>query len=1004
MSPSKDPAARQAAKPHRPPPASLPAFLSKLLPRNRPEQGGTSRAQADMGEHDSTYTGLGINPNELTHWNLPRETSRGTKALEAGIDARHRTPRNRSSHRRTSVHGDKKDVPHHPPSRPSADMARAHPAPSSNALESEPRATTRDKIIKALRAKEQRRKNRRDLIESGDWLGVQGADPNSGEFAVLTPTTTISTDATSPSAKKRLETLAREKKDAKLTYERLKMEEELEKERIAMGKDKSKLQKVQRAKEEARQKHDLPTWSKHRRRWSSAAEPDLSPIAQSPNSVNVGGNNSRNTAMAIRNFSRPSKTHELSGNSESAGQKPDHQQSSETVVRKPLPSQGSHELPVRPVEPFQSPDLPPVVDMPPPVDKSEKHFLWPRRRRMTDPGKLTKSHSLAVMNSSAGKSQDNLVSGSTGIPPLPRVPSPEERLDHFADLQIPDHHLHLAGLESMEKFELPPSNTRVVLPLRSILKTTTNSSQPPNPPRNPKPTPLAPGVATAISSQSKPTGTRKPRHVQRFSAPVRNPLSQTGTGKEAMTLPGVHVTATPARGHADLPAHAQVDPKLKPTKPHMSTDANHAATVTTGASAFTPTTTTTGSGPDRRNIPDKTQTCTYSLQQTMEHSTAIEETPVTLSSGNEKDQYAKPATITGNVQTSSQPSTPPRPSPSYELALETADHGTSSTGLAPLVTGTQMEAEAGPAADVPTASPSQTPLVSGQSVRNSLMDLVRKRLEEVGVSMPAVRQDQSPDEGRQETNGHVREGQIVEDQSSEPRLAKVRVRPAASQGRDWSRTIRDVPEQQLRHEETTLIQEAARIAMQRSRAREVYTMRDQSYSPRTPEAAMDGTVPLVPRTGLKRSKGVIQRENRAIEGHHVCDDVDIDSHSSEMDSPGRQYLSPQVDEEEGDKNGWTDEETEGFGVEESEKGTGRFRPDAVVAFASAFCITCVIVIQLGRMWWRAVRPVFDSRSAIWRRLREGAGTRRDLGVFVSAALFLVVVVGGMYTLTSAIIM
>jgi myosin heavy subunit len=136
-----------------------------------------------------------------------------------------------------------------------------------------------------LKVKEDIRRHRRSLKESGDWLGVQGADPYSGEFAVLTHTSTLSTDNTSPSARKRLEILSRKKTTAKLAYEEAKLEVETEKEMVSVEKGRLKLEKMNWAKEELRQQQqEFATWSQHKRQWSSAAEPNLGPIAQSAKS------------------------------------------------------------------------------------------------------------------------------------------------------------------------------------------------------------------------------------------------------------------------------------------------------------------------------------------------------------------------------------------------------------------------------------------------------------------------------------------------------------------------------------------------------------------------------------------------------------------------------------------------------------------------------------------------------------------------------------------------
>jgi hypothetical protein len=138
-----------------------------------------------------------------------------------------------------------------------------------------------------LKTKEDTRRRRRSLKESGDWLGVQGADPYSGQFDVLTPTDTLSTETTSPTTQKRLAGLSQKKKTAKIAYEHAKLEEEIEKEKVIVGKERSKLGRMERAKDKLRQQqHEFAIWNQHKRQWSSAAEPNLSPVPRSTTGCN----------------------------------------------------------------------------------------------------------------------------------------------------------------------------------------------------------------------------------------------------------------------------------------------------------------------------------------------------------------------------------------------------------------------------------------------------------------------------------------------------------------------------------------------------------------------------------------------------------------------------------------------------------------------------------------------------------------------------------------------
>lgn len=264
---------------------SFSGFFSRILPSNRPEQGGTARAHDITGETDSAYIDLGMDPNDLTEWNLARERTLGSQPSEpsAGYQQHRRGHSWNIPQVFTRLHDNTNQSPQVPQRTPSLDLARAprlKPAPQER--HEEPRPMTRTEISRMLKAKEESRRSRRSLKESGDWLGVQGADPYSGEFAVLTPTSTVSSETTPPFAKERLAELSRRQEDAKLAYDQAKLEAEEEREKVILRKGQSKIEKMERVKEKLRQKQrDLPTWSQHKRRWSSAAEPDLSPIPQS---------------------------------------------------------------------------------------------------------------------------------------------------------------------------------------------------------------------------------------------------------------------------------------------------------------------------------------------------------------------------------------------------------------------------------------------------------------------------------------------------------------------------------------------------------------------------------------------------------------------------------------------------------------------------------------------------------------------------------------------------
>lgn len=281
---------------------SLSNFISKLLPSHRAEQGGTARDPRATNDNESAYRDLGINPNDLTEWNLPQDAPFRPPRPEETVRSRLPIDHNRATNRGRPLTRDAVDHPSRIPKYASKSHFPWSPkslgehlalkdSSAARTLPSKLPPIATSEIHDALKAKEAIRRNRRSLKESGDWLGVQGADPYSGEFAVLTPTSTLSSDTTPLSAKYRLAELSERQRGAIAAYEEARLEEQVETERILLQKERAKLEKMEHAKEERRQlqQDKLPTWSQHRRRWSSVAEPGLSPIPQSLRSNKVGG-------------------------------------------------------------------------------------------------------------------------------------------------------------------------------------------------------------------------------------------------------------------------------------------------------------------------------------------------------------------------------------------------------------------------------------------------------------------------------------------------------------------------------------------------------------------------------------------------------------------------------------------------------------------------------------------------------------------------------------------
>lgn len=188
--------------------------------------------------------------------------------------------------------------------------------PASTALApTTTKPVVKPKAEELLRAKEQVRRQRRDLRASGDWLGVQGSDPVTGEPEVLTPldTPTASSSGSSSAARRLLEGLAGRRRNAEAELARAREQEEQGRLCVRDAREarhRAKLESIENRKEGVRARQRAASASaaldgdgdggedaggasegdvartlrQHGDQWSSLAEPNLSPIAQSVNS------------------------------------------------------------------------------------------------------------------------------------------------------------------------------------------------------------------------------------------------------------------------------------------------------------------------------------------------------------------------------------------------------------------------------------------------------------------------------------------------------------------------------------------------------------------------------------------------------------------------------------------------------------------------------------------------------------------------------------------------
>ncbi|CAK7203650.1 hypothetical protein SEUCBS139899_006388 [Sporothrix eucalyptigena] len=190
----------------------LPGFITKLFPSKKPERGGTLR------EHGSQAA-------------ISRRTTRNESSIR--IKAPGAWP---------SVTESKSTIY----CEPGPPVSTSHDAFRGDNLIPE---IPFQKKIEVHRL-------RKDLKDSGDYLGVQGINPETGQLDVLTPTTgsksTLSSNSTSA---------------------------------VPGGSVQSSMERYERGKDRLRRQQSLIRWRKDTGQWSSVAEPGLSPIAQSMSST-----------------------------------------------------------------------------------------------------------------------------------------------------------------------------------------------------------------------------------------------------------------------------------------------------------------------------------------------------------------------------------------------------------------------------------------------------------------------------------------------------------------------------------------------------------------------------------------------------------------------------------------------------------------------------------------------------------------------------------------------
>ncbi|KAI1402110.1 hypothetical protein F4819DRAFT_295861 [Hypoxylon fuscum] len=991
--------------------SSLTSFFNKILPSNRPEPGGThhtTNLSADNGD-------VVVNPDELTGWNIAKE-----KNPAYPISTSTAIP-DETNHRRvwswSPQKGDSRFVENLPRDR-SRGREQIPDAANHEALPRKSEALTRTEVRDLLKSKEETRKNRRSLKESGDWLGVQGADPYSGQYTVLTPTDTPSSETTTPSTRSKLAGLARKKKAAKLEYEQIRLVEEQEKDKAKLDKEQAKLNKIERVKEELRRQHQFAKWTQHKRHWSSAAEPNLSPIAQSIDSVALGSSETSSllfselptdtipsdieeTPTTIPNFSRPTRPpvsmHRLSSdNNTQLREQRRFDQSSETIIHNSPDATTEH---VSPTRPTSQPSGAHLNAAQPDVGrtKSEKHFLW-RRRRGTDPGKSGSNPARGFIMSMRAQ---NVTSNS-----IEHI-----HKDHFADLAIPDYHLHLLTPETVEAVE-PQSTSSDDSPLMTPnpnhhLRTTgenklamSSMTSLVHPKENGRIDSQDTNAATATSSQSKLKGIMRGPSIRRKLVPnLSSPTQTKETERHQASPPNFdELQDHTINGFSgDTPECKSPPPTSNPqgrisierAGTILSHTNNHIGRARRGSVSI-PTTTIIGCGPDQQNRlaslepklevqsnPPKPELKIRPKQidGQIDGVVEIEEILAAPTSIDRHERYTESIPVPEERRTPSPPTTPRSGSPNPTLVQETPETG--------IISDPDVTLEKKPPTRVSTPTTPRLCRIIQQNAETNRKEMSKeidtaKKAESTGTATPkptevkptevnpmevkgtGMQETEDPKVGRSCHDVTLARNRAASVQRPHPHLTSEELKETMPK-----ETMPKEPVLKEIAPKDIIVEEAARIAVLRSRAKEIVRNKSadrkaNKNSDRTPSPSKR----KISNSKLVESKHSLQqkrpRKRRPSEGGAG---TGIPSRPNEhiTRSKTRAQLKSIPEDAE--------------------------RPEETFKVVKACKTVYIVFLGLACTWWITVQPAFDQQSDLWRRKHRKESTWRDVGVFASAGVF-----------------
>lgn len=275
-------------------------WVRSVLPSQRAERGGTLRNQGFWEAEESkrpgsqrprrhvtdswqSRTSKTHGPDHIVLWNTAKDLP-GTQPAPASL----RMSSNADPARPWSWFPTDEAEPCQPregqganaqpaPQHARPDKVTAATASQANAISRIERRLAQTR--QTIEAWEEARRQRRDLKESGKYLGVQGISPATGQLDMFTRTVSEG-DSTSPETQRKLGNLRNALRDARQLYKHPEAQSEKETKRIPES-ERGRLLRLEKDKQTPRNFSQRVRWRTQTKQWSRAQEPGLSPIAQS---------------------------------------------------------------------------------------------------------------------------------------------------------------------------------------------------------------------------------------------------------------------------------------------------------------------------------------------------------------------------------------------------------------------------------------------------------------------------------------------------------------------------------------------------------------------------------------------------------------------------------------------------------------------------------------------------------------------------------------------------